>query len=332
MQESARAAVSYLRSRADLLGIDPDFSDTHDLHIHVPEGAIPKDGPSAGITMATALVSALTRRPVRRDLAMTGEITLRGKVLPVGGIKDKVLAAFRAGITEIILPRENEKDLEEIPAEVRGELLNVHFVESMDEVLRLALEGALASPPPNAGELAATASEPPMGSGRWPTEPDSPRRNGFASPERFESPPATVSGRQPRSERSAVPARGRGQRSDRPEPDVKIDTAEFVRASADAAQVCPDDGSPEVAFVGRSNVGKSSLLNRLLGPASWRARARRRDGPRRSTGSGSTGGTGSSICPVTDSPARRDDGARDVGGGDRRVPARRARAGGWWCS
>ena len=164
MQESARAAVSYLRSRADILGIDPEFSDHHDLHIHVPEGAIPKDGPSAGITMATALVSALTRRPVRRDLAMTGEITLRGKVLPVGGIKDKALAAFRAGITEIILPLENEKDLEEIPAEIR-EVMTVHFVESMDEVLRLALEGELASPPPNAGELRPAPSEPPMGSG-----------------------------------------------------------------------------------------------------------------------------------------------------------------------
>ncbi|KAB2964730.1 MAG: endopeptidase La [Thermoanaerobaculia bacterium] len=164
MQESARAAVSYLRSRADLLGIDADFSEKFDLHIHVPEGAIPKDGPSAGITMATALVSAVTRRPVRRDLAMTGEITLRGKVLPVGGIKDKVLAAFRAGITEVILPRENEKDLEEIPVEVRDRM-TVHFVESMDEVLRLALEEVLASPPPGGGELRAAPPEPPPGSG-----------------------------------------------------------------------------------------------------------------------------------------------------------------------
>jgi len=164
MQESARAAVSYLRSRADLLGIDPDFSEKHDLHIHVPEGAIPKDGPSAGITMATALVSALTRRPVRRDIAMTGEITLRGKVLPVGGIKDKALAAFRAGLSEIILPSDNEKDLEDIPAEVRN-TLQLHLVDSMDDVLRLALEGELASPPPNAGELPESPSDTPTGSG-----------------------------------------------------------------------------------------------------------------------------------------------------------------------
>jgi len=164
MQESARAAVSYLRSRADLLGIDPEFSEHHDLHIHVPEGAIPKDGPSAGITMATALVSAVTRRPVRREVAMTGEITLRGKVLPVGGIKDKALAAYRVGIREIILPRENEKDLEEIGPEIR-EVMNVHLVESMDEVLRLALEGELASRPPNAGELGTSETETPSGPG-----------------------------------------------------------------------------------------------------------------------------------------------------------------------
>jgi ATP-dependent Lon protease len=114
--------------------------------------------------MATALVSALTRVPVRRDLAMTGEITLRGKVLAVGGIKDKVLAAFRAGILEVILPRENEKDVEEIPAEVR-DTLQIHFVDSMDDVLRLALAGELASVPQNEGQLPSAPSESPMGSG-----------------------------------------------------------------------------------------------------------------------------------------------------------------------
>ena len=144
MQESARAAVSYLRSRADLLGVDPNFNSEHDLHVHVPEGAIPKDGPSAGITMATALVSAVAEVAVRKDVAMTGEITLRGKVLPVGGIKHKLLAAYRADITELILPKENEKDLEEIPEEIR-EVLTVHFVENMDEVLALALEGDISS-------------------------------------------------------------------------------------------------------------------------------------------------------------------------------------------
>jgi len=159
MQESARAAVSYLRSRADLLGVDPEFNDSMDLHIHVPEGAIPKDGPSAGITMATSLVSALTRIPVRKDVAMTGEITLRGKVLPVGGIKDKVLAAFRAGITEVILPKENEKDLEEIPAEVM-DVLEVHMVESMDEVLSLALDGEITPLPKAEGKFDESSSEP----------------------------------------------------------------------------------------------------------------------------------------------------------------------------
>ncbi|PYQ33322.1 MAG: endopeptidase La [Acidobacteria bacterium] len=142
MQESARAALSYVRSRAELFGLDPDFHATVDIHIHVPEGAIPKDGPSAGITMATALLSAVTRIPVHRDIAMTGEITLRGKVLPVGGVKDKILAAARAGITRIILPSENERDLEDIPADVR-EKMEFHLVESMDEVVILALDGTI---------------------------------------------------------------------------------------------------------------------------------------------------------------------------------------------
>src|SRR6202007_1663961 len=134
MQESARAALRYVRSRAELFGLDPDFHASLDIHIHVPEGAIPKDGPSAGITMATALLSAVTRMPVHRDMAMTGEITLRGKVRPVGGVKDKILAAVRAGITKIILPAENERDLEEIPADVR-ERMEFHLVESMDDVV-----------------------------------------------------------------------------------------------------------------------------------------------------------------------------------------------------
>ncbi|MEM7052500.1 MAG: endopeptidase La [Acidobacteriota bacterium] len=162
MQESARAALSYLRSRAEILGLETDFNENYDLHVHVPEGAIPKDGPSAGITMATALVSALLQVPVRKDVAMTGEITLRGKVLPVGGIKDKVLAAYRAGITEVILPNENEKDLEEIPEEVR-EVLNVQLVSSMDEVLRLALDGDLTAPPQGDGKFGEAAPEPPVG-------------------------------------------------------------------------------------------------------------------------------------------------------------------------
>ena len=138
MQESARAAISFIRSRAARLGLPEDFQDNLDIHIHLPEGAIPKDGPSAGITMATAVVSALTSRPVRSDLAMTGEITLRGRVLPIGGLKEKALAAHRVGIRNLLVPAENDKDLAEIPAKVRGEM-NISLVETMDEVISHAL-------------------------------------------------------------------------------------------------------------------------------------------------------------------------------------------------
>jgi ATP-dependent Lon protease len=138
MQESAQAAFSYVRSRASDLGIDPTVFEGLDIHIHVPEGAIPKDGPSAGVTMATALASALTERPVRREVAMTGEITLRGRVLAVGGLKEKVLAAHRAGMAELLLPQSNQKDLVEIPKRVRRKL-NLVLVQTMDEVLAQAL-------------------------------------------------------------------------------------------------------------------------------------------------------------------------------------------------
>ncbi len=138
MQESAQAALTYARSRAPFLGVSPAFFEKNDVHIHVPAGAVPKDGPSAGVTMATALVSAITRRPVRKDVAMTGEITLRGKVLPVGAIRDKVLAAHRAGSRCVVIPRENETDLEDVPEEVRRDL-EIHLVDHVDEVINLAL-------------------------------------------------------------------------------------------------------------------------------------------------------------------------------------------------
>jgi len=141
MKESARAALTYAKSHAEQLGIAPEVLKGTDVHIHVPAGAIPKDGPSAGVTMATALVSALSKRPARHDVAMTGEVTLRGRVLPIGGVKEKVLGAVRAGIQEIILPKENEPDLADLPEDVRR-TLKVHLVEELGDVLSLALRGA----------------------------------------------------------------------------------------------------------------------------------------------------------------------------------------------
>ncbi|MFH1090067.1 MAG: S16 family serine protease, partial [Pseudomonadota bacterium] len=139
MKESAQAALSYVRSRSDELDLEKDFFARHDIHIHVPAGAIPKDGPSAGVTMAAALVSLVTGRKIKPDVAMTGEITLRGLVLPVGGIKEKVLAAKRAGIKQVILPRRNEKDFEEISASLRRGV-TIHPVSTIDEALELALK------------------------------------------------------------------------------------------------------------------------------------------------------------------------------------------------
>jgi ATP-dependent Lon protease len=139
MQESAQAAMAYIRSRSHVFGLPKDFYRHIDIHVHVPEGAIPKDGPSAGITICTSIASALTRIPVRCDLTMTGEITLRGKVLPIGGVKEKLLAAHRMGLRIVLLPKDNEKDLADIPQEILASL-TVHFVENMDEVLQIALE------------------------------------------------------------------------------------------------------------------------------------------------------------------------------------------------
>ena len=153
--------MSYVRSRAERFGIDRSSSENFDIHVHLPEGAIPKDGPSAGVTMATALVSALTRIPVRRDVAMTGEITLRGRVLPIGGLKEKALAAHRAGIKTVLIPKENKKDLKDIPKKIRKQLRIVP-VEFVDEVLREAL---VLEKPEEFGRKAALRGRHPDGSG-----------------------------------------------------------------------------------------------------------------------------------------------------------------------
>jgi ATP-dependent Lon protease len=154
MKESIQAALTVVRSRAGVLGIADDFNEKQDVHIHVPEGATPKDGPSAGIAMCTALVSALTEIPVRANVAMTGEITLRGEVLPIGGLKEKLLAAHRGGIATVIIPHENEKDLTEIPKNIKSKL-KIIPVRWIDEVLEIALARLptpVADQPPQAGE------------------------------------------------------------------------------------------------------------------------------------------------------------------------------------
>jgi ATP-dependent Lon protease len=161
MKESAQAAMSYVRTRAERMGISADFFEKSDVHVHVPAGGIPKDGPSGGVAIAASLASLLSGRPVRSDVAMTGEITLRGKVLPVGGIKEKVLAARRAGIKTIILPRRNERDLEDIQPELRKELETI-FVDTVDEVIAHALRDAdavTAQPPPEEPAAAAARTE-----------------------------------------------------------------------------------------------------------------------------------------------------------------------------
>ena len=138
MQESAKAAMTYVRANTARFGIDPGFLETLDLHIHVPEGAVPKDGPSAGVAMATALVSALTGIPVRSSVAMTGEVTLRGRVLPIGGLREKLLAAVRAGVDRVVLPKANREDLFDVPADIKG-ALKIDYAETVDDVLRVAL-------------------------------------------------------------------------------------------------------------------------------------------------------------------------------------------------
>ena len=162
MQESIQAAMTVVRSRAQVLGLETEFYQKHDVHLHIPEGATPKDGPSAGIGMCTALVSALTRIPVRSDVAMTGEITLRGEVLPIGGLKEKLLAAHRGGIKTVLIPDENQKDLVEIPDNIKGNL-EIKPVKWIDEVLAFALtqQPAILADAPAAASAAAASGEVP---------------------------------------------------------------------------------------------------------------------------------------------------------------------------
>lgn len=138
MKESARAGITFIRSIVSRYGVDKEYFEKHDIHIHIPEGAVPKDGPSAGITMATAMLSAIIEKPVRADVAMTGEITLRGRVLPIGGLKEKILAAKNAGIKTVLVPKKNEKDIEEISAEIKKNM-KIVYVETMEQVLKQAL-------------------------------------------------------------------------------------------------------------------------------------------------------------------------------------------------
>ena len=167
MKESAEAALSYIRSRSSHLGLAKDFYRNVDIHIHVPEGATPKDGPSAGITIATGLASALTKIKVRRDIAMTGEITLRGKVMAIGGLKEKLLAAHRAGVFEAILPADNRKDLADLPDLIKN-TMKLHFVEQMDEVLQIALEEKLSPLGEETPEALAGVIPPVVSGGQQP--------------------------------------------------------------------------------------------------------------------------------------------------------------------
>ena len=256
MQESAQAAMSYIRSRAHTFGLPRDFYRNLDVHIHIPEGAIPKDGPSAGITLATTICSALTRIPVRGDVAMTGEITLRGKVLGIGGLKEKLMAAHRHGILEAIMPRENEKDLPDIPDAIK-QTMKLSFVDSMDEVLKIALER----------ELVALPMPPAL------------RRRRAAGRKK----PGALRTALTTSSREAVRSR------------LQL-KAEFV-VSAGRPGSFPSDRLPEIAFLGRSNVGKSSLINALIGRKGLAFTSSTRGERKPSIFTASTERSTSSICP-----------------------------------